>query len=263
MDLGLRDKVAMVSGGSNGLGFAVAQALAAEGARVSLGSSDAARSQAAAKRLEQATGTVAMGMLGDVRSSAAIAAWHAATAERLGPVDLLFINSGGPPAGAFAAIEEAAWRDAFELLVLGAIRLARAVLPGMLARGRGAILVSTSSSVKEPIANLTLSNVLRPSVAALAKSLAAEAAGRGVRVNQLIPGRIATARIQHLDQVNSQRLGISQQEQETRMKANIPLGRYGDPAEFGRAAAFLLSDAASYITGATLQVDGGLIRAVL
>lgn len=263
MDLELRDKVAMVAGGSNGLGFAVAQALAAEGARVSLGSSDAARSAAAAQRLEAAHGTPAMGMLGDVRSSAAVAAWHAATAERLGPVDLLFINSGGPPAGAFAGLEESAWRDAFELLVMGAIRLARAVLPGMLERGRGAILLSTSSSVKEPIANLTLSNVLRPSVAALAKTLAAEGASRGVRVNQLIPGRIATDRIQHLDQVNSRRLGISQAEQEKRMKANIPLGRYGDPGEFGRAAAFLLSDAASYVTGATLQVDGGMIRAMM
>lgn len=268
MDLGLRGKVAMIAGGSNGLGLAVAQALAAEGVLISLGSSDAARSEAASRRLQASSAdgpssSQAMGMLGDVRSTATIAAWHAATAERLGPVDLLFINSGGPPAGAFAELEEAAWRDAFEMLVMGGIRLARAVLPGMMERGHGSILISTSSSVKEPIANLTLSNVLRPAVAALAKTLAAEGATRGVRVNQLIPGRIATDRILHLDKVNSQRLGISQAEQERRMKAKIPLGRYGDPQEFGRAAAFLLSDAASYITGATLQVDGGMIHSIM
>lgn len=263
MDLGLRDKIAMVAGGSKGLGFAVAQALAAEGAQVSLGSSDGSRCQEAARRLEQESGARTMGMKADLRSGAEIAAWHAATEQQLGKVELLFINSGGPPAGAFSAFEEAAWRDAFELLVLGAIRLARTVMPGMMERGRGAILVSTSSSVKEPIANLTLSNVLRPSVAALAKSLAGEGASRGVRVNQLIPGRIATDRIQHLDTVNSQRLHISREEQERRMKSNIPLGRYGQPEEFGRAAAFLLSGAASYITGATLQVDGGMIRTLM
>lgn len=263
MDLGLKGEVAMVAGGSRGLGYAVARALAGEGALVSIGSSDAAHSEAAAQRIQQETGARAIGLAADVRSREAIARWQERTAEQLGAVSILFASSGGPPAGAFAGCDDTAWREGFELLVLGAIRLAGAVLPAMAAAGRGAILFSTSSSVKEPIANLALSNVLRPAVSALAKTLAGEYAAQGVRVNHLVPGRIATDRVRHLDTVNSQRLGITREEQETRMKANIPLGRYGQPEEYGRAAAFLLSNAASYITGATLQVDGGLIRAVL
>jgi 3-oxoacyl-[acyl-carrier protein] reductase len=133
----------------------------------------------------------------------------------------------------------------------------------MLERRAGSILLLTSSSVKEPIPNLALSNVIRPAVTAFAKTLALEVAGRGVRVNHLIPGRIATDRLRELDEGNAKRAGIPVEEHRQRVMATIPLGRYGEPAEFARAAAFLLSDAAAYITGATLQVDGGLIRFVL
>ena len=139
----------------------------------------------------------------------------------------------------------------------------RLVVPSMQARGGGAILMGTSSSVKEPIANLALSNVLRASVAALAKTLAIELAASKIRVNNLIPGRIETDRLRQLDETSAKRAGIAVDEQQRRAAATIPLGRYGQPDEFGRTAAFLLSDAAAYITGASVQVDGGLIRGVL
>src|SRR5581483_6416351 len=161
------------------------------------------------------------------------------------------------------SFDDDAWRGAFELLVLSAIRCVRLVVPAMQARGGGAILVGTSSSVKEPIPNLALSNVLRASVASLAKTLALELASSNIRVNNLIPGRIETDRLRQLDEISAKRAGISSDEQQKRASATIPLGRYGQPDEFGRMAAFLLSDAAAYITGASIQVDGGLIRGVL
>jgi len=165
--------------------------------------------------------------------------------------------------GAAGSFEDDAWRSGFELIVLSVIRMVRAVLPSMEERGGGSILMLTSSSVKEPIVNLGLSNVLRASVAALAKTLANELAPRRIRVNQLIPGRIATDRLNELDTINSQRQGISLSDYRNRAQTTIPLGRYGTPNEFACAAAFLVSGAASYISGATLQVDGGLIRSVL
>jgi 3-oxoacyl-[acyl-carrier protein] reductase len=263
VDLGLKGKVAMIAGASRGLGFAVARMLAREGASVSIASRDPAAIEAAANKVGQETGAAALGLAADVRSAAAIERWHAATRERFGGVDLLVTNSGGPPAGPLEAFDDAAWQSAFELLVMSALRMVRAVAPSMIERKGGSILLLTSSSVKEPIPRLALSNVLRPSVAALAKTLANELAPKGIRVNHLIPGRIATDRLRELEEANSRRAGISLQEQERRAAAAIPLGRYGTPEEFARAAAFLLSDAASYITGATLQVDGGLIRFVM
>ena len=252
----------MVAGASRGLGFAVARALAAEGARVSLMSRDAGAICAAAKRIEGETRNAALGVAGDVRSSPDIDRWHARTLERFGGVDLLFSNCGGPPPGSALSFEDAAWQQGFELLVLSAVRMARTVVPSMRERGGGSILMCTSSAVKEPIPNLALSTVLRASVAALSKSLAAELASDRIRVNQLVPGRIDTDRVREMDQVNGRRLGISAAEQQHRSVATIPLGRYGEPTELAQAAAFLLSSAGSYITGATLQVDGGLIRCV-
>lgn len=263
MDLGLKGKVAMVAGASRGLGFAVAKMLASEGASVSIASRNPSAIDAAANKIRQETGSAALGAAVDVRSAEALEGWHRATVERFGGVDLLVTNSGGPPAGPVEAFDDAAWQNAFELLVLSTVRMVRAVVPSMVERRGGSILLLTSSSVKEPIVNLALSNVLRPSVTALAKTLANELAARGIRVNHLVPGRIATDRLRELDEVNRQRAGISLEEHQRRAAAAIPLGRYGAPEEFARAAAFLLSDAASYITGATLQVDGGLIRFVM
>jgi len=262
MDLGLKGKVAMVAAASQGLGFAIAQALAAEGARVSMAARKAETIGAAAARIAEGTGAHVMGSVADVTSGEAIEAWHRATVERFGGVDMLVTNSGGPPAGAASGFDDAAWRNAFELLVMSAVRAVRIVVPTMEARGGGSILMLTSSSVKNPIPNLGLSNVIRPSVSALVKTLADELAPKKIRVNQLAPGRIATERLTYIDDLNAQRAGITLEEQRRRSTGAIPMGRYGEPNEFARAAAFLLSDAASYITGATLQVDGGAIRSI-
>jgi 3-oxoacyl-[acyl-carrier protein] reductase len=258
MDLGLKGKVAMVAAASQGLGFAIAKALASEGAQVSI----AARKQ---ETISAAAGRIGGGVLGstaDVSKPETIEAWHRATVERFGGVDMLVTNSGGPPAGPASGFDDAAWQAAIELLLLSVVRTVRIVLPSLEARGGGSILMLTSSSVKNPIANLGLSNVVRPAVSALAKTYADEFAAKKIRVNQLIPGRIATERIAYLDDANAKKLGISIEEQRKRSLATIPMGRYGEPEEFARAAAFLLSDAAGYISGATLAVDGGALRSI-
>jgi 3-oxoacyl-[acyl-carrier protein] reductase len=262
MNLGLTGKVAMVAGASRGLGFAVARALAKEGVQVSLSSRKADAAEAAAKKIEHETGHHVLAMAVDVRSAEAIAQWHKATVDRWGGIDLLYPNSGGPPPGPALKFDDAAWQNAFELLLLSAVRMIRLAVPSMAARGGGAIVLPTSSAVKEPIANLSLSTVMRTSVSSLSKTLALELAPQRIRVNQLIPGRIHTDRVDEIDLDNSQRLGISKEEQRKRVWSTIPLGRYGDPDGFAAAAVFLFSEAASYITGASLQVDGGLIRGI-
>lgn len=249
----------MVAGASRGLGFAVAEALAAEGAQVSIASRDEAAIRAAAERI----GADVLPVPVDVTSADAIREWAAATQKKFGGIDLLFTNSGGPPAGATLSFDDRAWQDAVDLLLFSTLRMVRAAVPSMQARGGGAILMSTSSSVKEPVQNLGLSTVIRASVSALAKTLALELAPDRIRVNQIIPGRIDTDRVRHLDEINAKRQGVTPDEAKKRAVATIPMGRYGWTEEFGRVAAFLLSDAAAYMTGSTVQVDGGLIRSVL
>lgn len=263
MNLVLKNKVAMVAGASRGLGFAVARGLAAEGAQVSIGSRDAEAVANAGRKIEEETGAKVLAVTADVSSAEAIEQWHRKTIDRFGGIDLLFTNSGGPPPGAALSFDDAQWKKAFDLLVMSAVRMVRLAAPSMASRGGGSIILPTSSSVKEPIANLALSNVLRASVTALAKTLANELVGQKIRVNHLIPGRIATDRLRELDEANSKRAGISVEEQQKKMIQTIPMGRYGDPSEFANAAVFLFSDAASYITGATLQADGGQMRSVL
>lgn len=263
MNLGLTNKVAMVAGASRGLGFAVARGLAEEGVQVSIASRDAAAVAAAGKKIEDETGARVLAVATDVSSAQAIEQWHQKTIDQFGGIDLLFTNSGGPPPGATLSFDDAAWQKAFDLLLMSAVRMIRLAVPSMAARGGGSIVLPTSSSVKEPIANLALSNIMRASVAAMAKTLAIELAGQKIRVNHLIPGRISTDRLRELDEANSKRQGISVEEQQKKMLQAIPMSRYGDPKEFANAAVFLFSEAASYITGATLQADGGAMRSVL
>ncbi len=260
MDLGLKNKVALVAAAGQGLGYGTARALANEGARVSICSHLADEIEAAAARLVEETGGSVLASVCDVRSPEAIDAWVGQTVTEWGHIDALFINAGGPPAANFKELSDDQWRAAFELTLMSAVRLIRAVLPHMPAGS--AIVASTSSSVREPIERLILSNVMRAGVASLIKSLADELAPEGIRLNILIPGRIDTARVAQLDQAKASKLGIPVEDVRAQSLASIPLGRLGTIDEYGTAAAFLLSPAASYITGASLRVDGGKIRSL-
>jgi 3-oxoacyl-[acyl-carrier protein] reductase len=263
MDLGLKNKVVMVGGASKGLGYAVARAVAGEGAIVSIASRDAAAIAAAGQPIARDTGARVVAVAADLSQADAIAEWHRKTIAECGGVDALFANTGGPPAGDALGFDDGAWQKAFELLLLSVIRTVRLVVPSMKSRGGGAILIGTSSSVKEPIPNLALSNVLRSAVTSLAKTLSLELARDRIRVNTLIPGRIETDRLRQLDEINAKRENRPLDEHRAAMMATVPFGRYGIPDEFGRAGAFLLSDAASYITGANVQVDGGLLKGMI
>jgi len=238
----------------------VARALAADGARISICSRTAEDVEAAGQALRDETGAEVMAMSCDVTDLESINNWVAATVERWGHIDALLVNAGGPPAGFIREISEAQWEAAFQLTLMSSIRMINAALPHM---GRGsAILTVTSSSVREPIERLALSTVMRSGVMGLVKTLADELAGDGIRVNNLIPGRIDTDRVRQLDGITASRLGISPEEARDRAMANIPLGRLGSIDDFGAAGAFLLSPAAAYITGASLRVDGGQMRSV-
>lgn len=262
MDLGLKDKVIMVAAASRGLGYGIAQACAQEGALVSIGSRTETDIMEAARVLQQETGTQVLGAVMNATDVDSIVDWALATKTHFGAIDGLVVNAGGPPAGGFDNFTDDDWQAAFELTLLSSVRMIRAVLPSMRERGGGSILTVTSSSVKEPIDILLLSNVMRSGVVSLVKSLSRQLAPERIRVNNLVPGRIDTNRVRSLDQLMADRLDQTMAVQKAYQEARIPWGRYGTIAEFGRAGAFLLSEAASYITGETLIVDGGSMRTV-
>jgi len=258
----VRGKIAAVAASSKGLGFGIARELVKEGCRVYLGARDPEMLGNAILALQKEGKGEVSGTPFDASDAISISAWIEDCVRSFGGLDMLCVNAGGPPAGRFDAFEDSAWRTAFELTLMSAVRMIRASIPHMRRRGGGAILGVTSSSVKEPIDNLLLSNVFRSGVVALLKSLSQELAHENIRVNNIIPGRIDTDRLKSLDRAVSTKTGISIEEARSKTESQIPLRRYGTIDEFGRAGAFLLSPAASYITGETLQVDGGLIRTV-
>lgn len=262
MDLGLKGKTAMVAGASKGLGFAVARILASEGCHVSIASRDTSSIQSAKSQIEKESGTTVLACTADVRSAGPIDRWRDDTIREFGGVDMLFANSGGPPAGTFLSLDDKLWQEAVDLLLMSAVRMARSVIPHMKTRGGGSIVFSTSTSVKEPIENLVLSSVVRVAIPGLAKTLAREFAADKIRVNNLIPGRINTDRLKELDEFGAKKKGISVEDQKKAIVSQIPLGRYGEPDEYARAAVFILSPAASFITGASLLVDGGMLRGI-
>jgi 3-oxoacyl-[acyl-carrier protein] reductase len=262
MDLNIEGKVFMVAASSKGLGFGIASELARNGARVCLASRKREHVEAAAKKLREETGAMVLASVFDASDSESINAWVNETVQAFDRIDGIVVNAGGPPPGNFDNFTDADWSAAFNLTLMSAVRMIREVLPHLRAGGGGSVLTITSLSVKEPIKGLLLSNVFRSGVASLVKSLANELAGENIRVNNLIPGRIDTDRVKALDQNHSEKLGIPVEKIKEQQEAAIPFGRYGTTEEFGKAGAFLLSDAASYITGASLIVDGGLLKGV-
>ena len=261
MDLQLKDKVIMVAAGTKGLGFGIAEACAQDGAAVSIASRDMVNVEAAAGQL-RASGATVHGTTFDARNKDTIAAWVQEVLATFGRVDGLVVNAGGPPAGRFDDFEEQDWYDAFELTLMSAVRLIRAVLPTMRQNKHGAILTVTSLSIKEPMDTILLSNVMRSGVVSLVKSLAKDLAGEGIRVNNLVPGTIDTDRVSSLNAFRAEKSGMTVELVRAKAEAAIPMGRYGRIDEFGKAGAFLLSEAASYINGATLVVDGALSKTV-
>ncbi len=261
MDLGLEGKRAAVAASSSGLGLAVARALAVEGCRVGICGRDRDRIEAAAASIRATVDSEVLPAVVDVSGEGEITRWLDDLAVRWQGLDLVVSNAGGPPPGAFADVGPADWDGAYRLTLRSALETARVARPH-LPRG-GAMLFSTAVSTRQPVASLVLSMVFRSGVSALAKALADEWAADGIRVNHLIPGRIATDRVAQLDEEAAHRAGITVEEARALARASIPLGRYGDPEEFAAAAVFLLSDAAAYITGATLAVDGGLLRPIV
>lgn len=252
----------MVAAASKGLGRGIAEAVAAGGAHVSLASRTKEDIEAAASEIANAHGVDAMACVMDARDAASITAWTEATHARFGRIDGLVVNAGGPPPGMFDAFSDDDWQAAFELTLMSAVRMIRAVLPVMKAQNSGSILTVTSSSIKEPIDILLLSNVFRSGVVSLVKSLSNELAPEGIRINNIVPGMIDTDRIRSNDRYKAESLGVPLDAFREQRQAAIPMGRYGTTSEFGSAGAFLLSDAARYITGATLMVDGGKSRTV-
>ena len=262
MDLGLKGKSIMVAAASRGLGYGIADQVAKEGARVSIAAPTEPRVHESAQRLREETGADVISCVFDARDEKSIARWRDATIAEFGGVDGLVVNAGGPPAGLFDDFDDEAWQAAYELTLLSAVRMIRSVLPSMRERGGGSIVTVTSSSVKEPIDMLLLSNVMRSGVTSLAKSLSQQLAAEGIRVNNLVPGAINTDRLRGLMQTQADRTGASFEEISKARAATVPMGRFGEAGEFGQAGAFLLSDAAAYITGETLVVDGGAMKTV-
>jgi len=254
MDLGLQDRVYVVTGASRGLGLATATVLAAEGARVLMCARDDAALQKATDSLD--AGDRSMAIPGDLSDTALGERLAAAAIGRWGRLDGVLVSVGGPAPGETLGLTDEAWRASFESVFLGALRIARAATAVMGEEG-GSLVFVLSTSVKQPIAGLAASHGLRPGPAMLAKTMADEPGPRNIRVNGLLPGRIDTDRVRELDGT-----GAKGRKARTESESRIPLGRYGEPAEFGRVAAFLLSPAASFVSGTMVPVDGGMMRAL-
>ena len=263
METGLSGKVALVAAASKGLGRAVAEAFAGEGAALSICARGEAALEQTRAAIERTSGAPAHAVAADVSRTADIERVVASTLERFGRIDVLVTNAGGPPVGAFTTHDWAAWQRAVELTLRSAVELTRAVLPGMRERRWGRVLHVTSLTVKQPIDGLMLSTSIRAAVTGFSRALANEVAGEGITVNTILPGFMNTERVVEVNRVTAAREGITVEEAERRTIAQIPVRRIGEPRELAALAVFLASDQASYITGQSIAVDGGWIRALI
>ena len=257
MDLDLRNKTALVCGASQGLGFAIAEALAHEGCKVGLLARNAAKLDAHVRSFG-VHGFEAVALPADMGDWAQVEA----ALQRFGSPDILVNNSGGPPPVDVTRVDPDLWRSQFETMVLNQMRLTEAVLPHMRAKRFGRILSVASTSIVEPFASLAISNSLRAALAGWMKTLAGQVAADGITVNMLLPGSFATERIDSLNAREAQARGVAVAQVVSESSAEIPVGRYGDPKEFGAVAAFLASPKASYVTGQMIRIDGGATRSL-
>ncbi|MBN1218728.1 MAG: SDR family oxidoreductase [Anaerolineae bacterium] len=260
MNLGLKNKVALVTASSKGLGRASAESLAQEGARVAICARDGKTLKTTADQIANATGSEVLAIPADMNSSRDIEQVVKETVHHFGALQILVTNAGGPPAGYFEEFNDKQWQEAFNLTMMSAVRLIRAVLPPMRQEKWGRIINITSLSVKEPIDNLILSNAIRAAVHGLAKTLANQVARDGITVNNVMPGYIQTDRVEQLAQHSAERTGRSVADVLAEMGQPAPVGRIGQPKELGALVAFLASEQAAYINGVSIPVDGGRIK---
>ncbi|MEW6129035.1 MAG: SDR family oxidoreductase [Acidobacteriota bacterium] len=263
MDLGLTNKVALVAAASRGLGRAVAEELAQEGASLILCARGEKLLEETCEAIERKTNVQVIGIAADLSITTEVERVVSLGLERFNRIDILVTNVGGPPAGQFETLSPQMWEDATRLLLTSVLDLTRLTLPQMKARGWGRILNITSIAVKQPVANLMLSNSLRAAVTGFARTLANEVATFGITVNNILPGYTRTERVEQLAQAVAAKDGVTPEEVYARWEAEIPMKRIGEPREFAALAAFLVSERASYITGSSIAVDGGWIRSLL
>jgi 3-oxoacyl-[acyl-carrier protein] reductase len=262
MDLGLKGKVALVAGASQGMGRATALGFAREGAKVAICARGEAALNEAAEMIRKQTGGVVLAMVADMAKAEDIKKFVNQSAEHFGRLDIIVNNAGGPPPGEFLKFTDEDWNNAYNLSFMSTMRMTREAVPHMRKSGGGRLINITSYSVKEPITGLVLSNAVRSAVIGLAKTLSRELAQDNILINNICPGRIDTERAQKLNKARADRVGRPVEEINKEMAAEVPLGRYGTAAEAADVIVFLGSERASYITGTTIQIDGGLIRGI-
>lgn len=262
MDLQLKDKRVLVTGASRGLGYATALGLAKEGACLAINSRSVEALQSAAQRLFAESGSQVVPIPGDVAEAGFPEKLIERAIEALGGLDILITNSGGPPAGKFETLDDNAWSMAVELNLMSHVRLIRAALPYLRQSSSPSVLTITSYSVKQPIPGLILSNSVRAAVVGLTKTLVQELGGEGIRFNSILPGWTETERVESLLETRAKSNNSTRDEEYKKQTAEIPLGRMGKPEEFANVAVFMVSPAASYLTGIMLNVDGGVVKGI-